>query len=200
MCRCLDMRSAQDPIYVIYCWWRTKVNGPGPFHERYPHRNSNSLDISSYLHLSCIEVIAMAFCTRHDSSVVAAYVIFSSGLILYSWITRNWFSIKFELRWRNRLRKAPYPCLWKLTLVFNPSVTEWNIHVKMSYLACFCNMFVNLILSVIFTVFNKLNIYCTCYEMDPINNFFDLTTFFDIPAKFHNYCTNVAMHIHCQPW
>ena len=53
----------------------------GPFHERFFHGNSNSMEISFCSHPSCSTVIAVKFCTWHDSCAVVARAKFCSDII-----------------------------------------------------------------------------------------------------------------------
>ena len=55
-----------------------------PFHERFSHRNSNSLEISFCSRPSYSEVIAIKFCTWHDSCAVVPCAKFCSGMIPYN--------------------------------------------------------------------------------------------------------------------
>ena len=59
----------------------------GPFHERFFHRNSNSMAISFSSHPSCSAVIAMKFCTCHDSCVVVACAKCCCSMIPYNGVT-----------------------------------------------------------------------------------------------------------------
>ena len=55
----------------------------GPFH-RFFHHNSNSIKISFCSHPCCSEVIAMKFCTWHDSCAVMPCAKFSSDTMPYN--------------------------------------------------------------------------------------------------------------------
>ena len=73
-----------------------------PFHKRFFHCYSNSMDILFCSHPSCSEVIAIKFCTWHDSCAVMACAKFvvvwypTNGVILKPIFQR------FELWWKNR--------------------------------------------------------------------------------------------------
>ena len=72
------------------------------FYEQFFHRNSNLMDDSFCSHPSCSKMVAMKFCTWHDSLPCAK---FCSNMIPYNGVTWNQFSIKFELQWKNRSLK-----------------------------------------------------------------------------------------------
>ena len=59
----------------------------GPFHEWFFHWNSNLKENSFWSHPSCGEVIAMKFCTGHDSCAVLACAKFCSNIIPYNGVT-----------------------------------------------------------------------------------------------------------------
>ena len=54
-----------NAVTALAVWW-------GPFHERFFHHYSNSMELSLCSHSSCSEVIAMNFCTWHDVRTVVA--------------------------------------------------------------------------------------------------------------------------------
>ena len=53
------------------------------FHERFFHRNANSMENSVYSRPSCSKLIAIKYCTWHDSCVVVACAKFGSDMIPY---------------------------------------------------------------------------------------------------------------------
>ena len=68
-----------------YCAW-------APFHERFFHRNSNSMEISFYCHYDSNTAIATKFCTWHDSCAGVA----CAKKLLRSWgQQRNYSKVKF---------------------------------------------------------------------------------------------------------
>ena len=72
----------------------------GPFHERFFHRYSNSLGISFCSHPSYSKVVAMKFCTCHDSCADVACAKFCSDMIINIEVTLkpifHWIWITME--------------------------------------------------------------------------------------------------------
>ena len=70
------------------------------FQELFFHRNSNSMEILFCSHPNCSEVIAMKFCTWHDSCVVMTCAKFCRDMILYNGVTMkrifHWIWIMME--------------------------------------------------------------------------------------------------------
>ena len=58
-----------------------------PFQKWFFHPNSNSMELLFCSHLSCRRVIAMKFCTWHDSCAVVACVKFCSNIKYYNGVT-----------------------------------------------------------------------------------------------------------------
>ena len=58
-----------------------------PSHERFFHRNSNSMEISFCSHPSYIKMIDIKFCTWHDNCAVVACATFSGVMIPYKGVT-----------------------------------------------------------------------------------------------------------------
>ena len=58
-------------------------------HQRFFHRNSNSMEILFYPHPSYNEMISMKFYTWHDSCAVMACVKFCSDMMNYDEVTVN---------------------------------------------------------------------------------------------------------------
>ena len=58
-----------------------------PFHEWFFHHNSNLMEILFCSHPSCNEVIAMKFCTGHDSCAVVGCAKFCSDMMSYNGVT-----------------------------------------------------------------------------------------------------------------
>ena len=80
----------------------------GPFHQRWFHRNSNSVEISCCSHPCCSELIVMKLCTLHHSCAIAACAISSSDPVLYTMeLHKNLFSVEFQLRWKKRSWNGP---------------------------------------------------------------------------------------------
>ena len=59
----------------------------GPFHERFFHRNSNSMGNSFCCHPSYIVAIAIKFCTWHDNCTVVVCSNFCNGMIPCNGVT-----------------------------------------------------------------------------------------------------------------
>ena len=81
----------------------------GPFHERFFHCNSNSMQISFCSHPSFNKVIGMKFCTWHDSCAVMVCAKICSKILSHIKIElhQSQFSIEFELWWKNRSWNRP---------------------------------------------------------------------------------------------
>ena len=93
--------------------WKTR----GPFHKRFFHRNSNLIKISFYSPPRCSELIAMKFCTWHDSFAVVACGKFCSDMVPYDGITLKSIFIEIWITMENLFVKwAPVPIHPTLTL------------------------------------------------------------------------------------
>ena len=100
--------------------------GPrGPFHERFFHRNSNSMEISFHSHLNSNSAITTKFCTWHDSCAVVACAkiccdpMASNGITVRRSFHRIWIAGKISLVKRapdwNILEELvqPHGCCWQ---------------------------------------------------------------------------------------
>ena len=74
----------------------------GPFHERFDHYNSNLMEILFCSFPSDNKLIAMRFCTWHDSSIVVACAKFSSVMIPYNRATPIPIFHQIWIRMENR--------------------------------------------------------------------------------------------------
>ena len=63
----------------------------GPFHKRFSHRNSHSMENSFYSHPSCSNVIAMKFCAWHHNCAVMARAKVCNDMIRHNGVTLNRF-------------------------------------------------------------------------------------------------------------
>ena len=83
LCLCQPRRGGDMMINdgVLFCY------NLGPISWMiFCHRHSNAVEILFCSHSNCREVIAMKFCSCHDSCTVLAYAKFGCDMIHYSWV------------------------------------------------------------------------------------------------------------------
>ena len=72
----------------------------GPFHERFCHRNSNSMEISFCSFPICVQLIATEFCICHNNCAVVPCANFCSDTMSYNEFTPrpnfHWICISVE--------------------------------------------------------------------------------------------------------
>ena len=107
---------SMSPNGVTRPQWATYSTGVRPYDERFFHRNSHSMEISFCCHPSCVEVIAMKFCTWHDSCAGVPCAKSYSDLIPYHGVTlkqnfhRIWNTMeKSSVKWA----PGPLYALWR---------------------------------------------------------------------------------------
>ena len=107
----------------------------GPFHERFPHRNSNSM--GNWFQCNCIVGyhIATKFCTCHDSTTVVPYAKFDSDHFSTSWTSaerifhRIWISMEksfvkcFHWEWFFRRQ-------WRVNKWLRFAASEYHLIVR----------------------------------------------------------------------
>ena len=92
----------------------------GSFLERFFHRKSNSMEISSRSHPSCKQAIALKFCTWHDICAVVACANFWSVIIPFNGVTSK-------------------PSFHRILITMEKSFVKWAIS-PMSHNAPFCKV------------------------------------------------------------
>ena len=136
---------------IFYIWpWHDQPRGP--FHERFFHHSSNSVEISFSSYPSYSEMIAMKFCTWHNSCAVMASTTFHSITIPYDGLTlivifyRIWSQIgKLLVKWAPAQHFYPIYCITSFAMqiplskwlpalmqIWGPSgqkLLEWIIHL-----------------------------------------------------------------------
>ena len=91
------------------------------FPERFFHPNSNWMDISFCSHPSCSEVIAMKFCTWHDSPAIMTCAKFCSNILPYNGVIRKLNSHRILITTEKSLVKwAPRGLVNKLSPDISP--------------------------------------------------------------------------------
>ena len=92
----------------------------GQFYQQIFHHNSNSMK-NSFSYPSCRDVIAMKFCTWHDSCAVMPCAKFCSDITPCDGVTLK--PIEFELRWKS------HPWNWPLALILSVGLCGTQIYI-----------------------------------------------------------------------
>ena len=120
------------------------------FHERFFHRNSNSMEILSRSHPKCGVVIAMQFCTWHDGCLGAACTDFVSDLLSYNGVKlnpivhQNWITMEQSfVQWTPfQLKLTPVCSVWAIPVIeehcANICFCLWQNCKKLS--KCWCGV------------------------------------------------------------
>ena len=116
------------------------------FHEWFFHHNSYLMKISFCSHLNCLKVIAIKFCTWHDSCVVMACAKFCSNMITYEWVTlkpvfrRIWHMIEISwVKWARSsitsisVGKSFWNFAWSMVVSLPCSVLNFKIFQKLKF-------------------------------------------------------------------
>ena len=112
----------------------------GPFHERYFHCNSDSMEISFCSYPSCKEMIAMKFCTWHDSFADMACAKFCNNICYKALCSKN----NFPLNLNDNGKIVCEMGAWLLTILYIPFVAKIKLqthkrHISTLY-SWYCNM------------------------------------------------------------